>query len=171
MAAFHTGDMCVSALLEVHGPQTQPPILQAMRTARKSLQIPEIDKDSSTFRARKRKLNAAFNVGEIARPVESLVANASMAPFPARVGIRETTVAPQENAPSTDSVSHRSCSQRGNERRRNQQEDAQSNFATAKCRCRRGKLLERQALVQSLERVRVAFPAPSQLRVGSAGTW
>ena len=83
-------------------------------------------------------------------------ASASIAPLPGRVGTSDTTEAPQANAASTERSSHASCSCGGNERRRDQQEDAQRHAAIrAAPRRPRAKPFQREALVQPIERVRM----------------
>ena len=94
-----------------------------------------------------------------------------MAPLPARVGIRETTVAPQENARSTDSASHRSCSRAGMNGGAISRKTRTATSRPRSAFCRRGKLFERHALVQSLERVRVRrFQPHRDFESGRPGT-
>ena len=151
------GTMRQHALLEVHGLEAIAPRGDAVRARARTARDP---------RDRRRPVHGPAHGRAPARscarcrrgPARGTIppsANASIAPLPGRVGTSDTTDAPQANAASTERSSQASCSRggtNGGEMSRN------TRSATPRSRERAGGLrevLEREPLVQPIERVRV----------------
>ena len=96
--------------------------------SREPLEIPEIHEDpAATLGVRRSPARGcARRLTSPARANDPVSASASIVPLPDRVGTSDTTDAPQAKAASTERSSHCVLLERRNERRLNEQKDAQA---------------------------------------------
>ena len=105
-AALPTVGLWQHALLVVHVLQAPAALLVASRASGELLQVPSVREDPAPAQRRARLRWALSSVGSRGGANSPDSRSRSIAPLPARVGIRQTTPAPHANANSADFTAH-----------------------------------------------------------------